>query len=97
MTNLEIVISEALANGIFTEEQIEAYISEGDIPLKTYKSWHYAGFIVRKGQKARLQTRLWQLRAKKKSDENEEENNKERFILVPAYLFTADQVARIAD
>jgi len=97
MTNLEIVISEALANGIFTEEQIEAYISEGDIPLKTYKSWHDAGFIVRKGQKARLQTRLWQLRAKKKSDENEEENNKERFILVPAYLFTADQVARIAD
>ena len=50
MTNLEIIISEAVKQGIFSEEQIEAYLIEGDLPLKTYKSWKEAGFIVRKGQ-----------------------------------------------
>ena len=96
MTNLEIVVSEAIAAKIFTEDQVEGYLSEGDLPLKTFKAWHDAGFIVRRGQKARLQTKLWQPR-KHKKDEKEDEDLKSRFVLVPAYLFTADQVAPIAE
>ena len=93
MTNLEIVINEALAKEIFTEEQVEGYISEGDIPLKTFKEWQKAGFMVKRGQKARLETRLWKLCPGKKEEENVESS--ERFILVPAYLFTKDQVFKI--
>lgn len=97
MTNLEIVVSEAIANNIFTEDQIQGYLSEGDLPLKTWKSWRDAGFVVRKGQKARCITKLWQLKPRKKSEAESDEEQKDRFILVPAYLFTADQVARISD
>lgn len=99
MTNLEIVIGEALTQGVFTEEQIQGYLSEGDLPLKTFKSWQDAGYIVRKGQKARLQTKLWQLKPKKKKDDagDPEDDKNERFILVPAYLFTMDQVTKIGD
>lgn len=95
MTNMEIVISEAIAKNIFTEDQIEGYISEGDIPLKTFAEWRKSGFIVRRGQKARLETKLWKMRPKKKDKEDDEQ--KDQFILVPAYLFTADQVAPIAE
>ena len=97
MTNLEIIISEAVKQGIFSEEQIEAYLIEGDLPLKTYKSWKEAGFIVRKGQKAKLRTKLWQLKVPDKKKENEEKEITESFILAPAYLFTADQVVPITE
>lgn len=99
MTNLEIVIGEAINHGVFTEEQIQGYLSEGDLPLKTFKSWQDAGYTVRKGQKARLQTKLWQLKAKKKKEaaESQEDEKNEKFILVPAYLFTLDQVAKIGE
>ena len=90
MTNLEIVVNEAILNGVFTEDQVQGYLSEGDLPLKTFKSWLDAGFIVRKGQKARVQTKT-----RKKSDKTDDEQDKDKFILVPAYLFTADQVAPI--
>ena len=99
MTNLEIVIGEAINQGVFTEEQIQGYLSEGDLPLKTFKSWQDAGYTVRKGQKARLQTKLWQLRNKKKkeTEDSKDEVKNDTFILVPAYLFTLDQVAKIGE
>lgn len=103
MTNFEIVMQEALANNIFTEEQLQGFIEEGDIPLKTWQSWRNAGFVVRKGQKARCITKLWQLKPVKKKDvasaeqSAEESASESKFILVTAHLFAADQVARIAD
>ena len=95
MTNFEIVVNEAILNGVFTEDQVQGQLSEGDLPLKTFKSWLDAGFIVRKGQKARVQTKLWKMKTRKKSDKTDDEQDKDKFILVPAYLFTADQVAPI--
>ena len=98
MTNIEIVISEALNNGIFTEEQIEGFLSEGgDIPLKTYRAWQDSGFTVRKGQKAKLETKLWKKKMPKKNIKKNEEEGKEKFILVPAYLFSLEQVVKIGN
>ena len=90
MTNLEIIIRDAIASNIFTVEQIEGFLSEGSLPLRTFKSWREAGFIVRKGQQARLKTRLWQPCVKKDNG-----NKDGSYVLVPAYLFTSDQVVPI--
>lgn len=50
MTNTEIIINEALANGLYTEEQIENILASGHmIPLHTFKAWKDAGYIVKKG------------------------------------------------
>lgn len=96
MTNLEIVIRDAVASNIFTETQIEGYLSEGDLPLKTYRSWRNAGFIVKKGEQARLKTRLWQQCKPKKNSKDKDDKN-ENFILVPTYLFTSDQVVPVRE
>ena len=99
MTNLDIIIQEALANNIFTEEQIEGYLTEGDLPLKTYLSWKNAGYQIKKGEKAVLSTKLWKVRPKKKREEDTDRNeeDQEQFILVPAHLFTLDQVVKIGE
>lgn len=94
MSNLEIIIKDAIASHIFTEDQIEGYLSEGSLPLRTFKSWRAAGYIVRKGEQAALKTRLWQPCNKKKADEDNDEKSGS-YVLVPAYLFTSEQVVPI--
>lgn len=98
MTNLEIVIKEIQDNKIFTEEQLQAFIQEGDIPLKTYMAWRQSGFSIRKGEKACLTTKLWQKKRKKKNEDEKEEKDKEdkmEYVLVTAHLFRGDQVVKI--
>lgn len=100
MTNLDIIIQEAINHNIFTEEQIEGYLSEGSLPLKTYLSWKNEGYQIKKGEKAVLSTKLWKLRPKKKTAEQEkqdEQEQEEQFILVPAHLFTREQVVKIGE
>ena len=47
MTNTEIIINEALANGLYTEEQIENILASGHmIPLHTFKAWKDADNFV---------------------------------------------------
>lgn len=95
MTNFEIIASEAVTNGIFSESQIEEYLKSGNIPLKTFAEWKNCGFIVKRGQKARLKTKLWMLRPEKSEEQADE--LKKNFILVPAYLFSDEQVTPIVD
>lgn len=92
MTNLEIVIRDAIAAQIFTKEQVDGYLSEGDLPLKTFREWLNTGFVIKRGEKARLKTRTWQPCKKKKDSDKSE-----KFILVPTYLFTADQVIPLSE
>ena len=48
MTNTEIIINEALANGLYTEEQIADILASGHmIPLHTFKAWKDNGYIDR--------------------------------------------------
>ncbi len=99
MTNFEIIASEAVTNGIFSESQIEEYLKSGNIPLKTFAEWKNCGFIVKRGQKARLKTKLWMLRPEKSEEQADEQADelKKNFILVPAYLFSDEQVTPIVD
>ncbi len=90
MNNIHIIATEAVTQGIFTEDQVQAYISEGDLPIHTFDMWSKAGFIVRKGQKARLITKLWKPAKVKNRETGREEDG---WVKVKAFLFTADQVA----
>ena len=95
MTNLEIVASEVITNNLLTEEQVEEMIVRfGALPYKTYQEWKYNGYQVKKGSKAIIKTKLWKKVKEKKEKEEDKETSK--FILVPASLFGADQVEKMA-
>lgn len=95
MTNLEIVANEVVTNNLLTEEQVEEMIIKfGALPYKTYQEWKYSGYQVKKGSKAIIKTKLWKKVKEKKEKEDDEQTSK--FILVPASLFGAEQVEKIA-
>lgn len=49
MTNSQIIISEAIANGIYTKEEVEAILESGHmIPVHTFATWKSAGYNVKK-------------------------------------------------
>ncbi len=82
MSNLEIIKSEStFKNFPFDGEN-----------LFTFQEWKARGYIVQKGQKAFLTTKLW----KKVTKVNKETGKTESyFVLVPAYLFTVQQVKKL--
>lgn len=95
MTNLEIVANEVITRDLLTEEQVEEMIVKfGALPYKTYQEWKYSGYQVKKGSKAIIKTKLWKKVKEKKEKEDDKDTTK--FILVPASLFGADQVEKIA-
>lgn len=95
MTNLEIVAQEVIVRNLLTEEQVEEMIVNfGQLPYKTYQEWKYSGYQVKKGSKAIIKTKLWKKVKEKKVKEDDQDSSK--FILVPASLFGADQVEKIA-
>lgn len=94
MNNTQIVVAESIAKGIYTEEQANAYLEKGDLPIHTYKAWRKAGFAVCKGQKARLVTKLWKQTKVKNKESGELE---ERYVKVKSFLFTEDQVAPVTE
>ena len=100
MTNTQIIINEAIANGLYTKEEVETILESGHmIPLHTFQTWKSAGYIVRKGEHAKITTRLWKYTSKNKSAEADGETVGDALnhsYLAKAFLFTADQVERIA-
>ncbi|ACA63329.1 hypothetical protein [Lactobacillus phage c5] len=61
MTNMEIVAHEAIVNKIYTKEQIESMATTmQDFGLHTYGEWRKMGYQVRKGEKAKIATHLWE-------------------------------------
>ena len=60
MTNNEIIYAAAVANGIYTEDEAAAILASGHmLPLHTFQEWKSRGYIVKKGEKARLSVDLW--------------------------------------
>ncbi len=93
MTNTEIIIAEAVKNGIYTEDKIENFLAKGVAPpIHTYAFWEQNGYRVKKGQHACITTRLWQLEPPKKTDDGDE--TEEHFYLTKAHLFSLEQVER---
>lgn len=97
MTNLQIVVIEAITNEVFTEDEcVEYLVTTGALPLYTVKRWNKSGFRVKKGEHAKIVTRLWKHNeAKKKTDENGNttlELPDREYGFITARLFTPDQV-----
>lgn len=105
MTNNETIYSEAIAAGIYTQEQADAILAAGrPLPIHTFPEWLRMGYGVKKGEKAAIKTRLWKYTTKptKAAREAAELAGKEpdadpHYYLAPAYLFTAAQVQPTQD
>ena len=103
MTNLEIVTTVAVANGLYTEEELVEFYDEMDMmPLQTYQEWKRSGYQVKKGEKAMIQTKLWKKNPKyqpstEETEETEDEEQKKQraFYLTKAFLFNFNQVEAI--
>lgn len=100
MTNTQIIINEAVANGLYTKEEVENILAGGHmIPLHTFQTWKNAGYSVKKREHAKIITRLWKFTNKAKkndeADENTDGTENNHYYLAKAFLFTADQVEKI--
>lgn len=98
MTNAQIVFNEALAQGIYTEEEAVEYLEKiGCLPLFTFQVWKQNGYHVKRGQHARLTTRIWKPRTKKSQpDETSNEicEGDNGYFLHKVSLFAPDQVEK---
>lgn len=100
MTNSQIIVTEALSSGLFTEEEVQKYAEKGmEIPLHSFAKWKALGFRVKKGEHARIVTRLWKFKDKsKESDESDTANmdvdgeGNDSYYKAKTYLFTLEQV-----
>lgn len=99
MTNEQIIANSAVAAGIFTQEEAEAYFSHGmRLPIHTFAEWKNHGYMAKKGEHAALTVSIWKPKTSKKKDEKNVEADKEEnsgFFLTTAYLFTKQQVEAI--
>lgn len=99
MTNEQIIANSAVAAGIFTQEEAEAYFSHGmRLQIHTFAEWKNHGYMVKKGEHAALTVSIWKPKTSKKKDEKNVEADKEEnsgFFLTTAYLFTKQQVEAI--
>lgn len=100
MTNMQIITNAAIEAGIFTAEQVEAIYSTGRrLPLHTFAEWKKLGYIVKKGEKARLAVDIWMKSNKKQTaetaDSNEIEIDTSRFYKKLSHFFTFDQVQKL--
>lgn len=104
MTNIEIIVAEAIANNVYTEEEIMNILDSGrDLGLHTYQEWKRLGYQVQKGSKALFQARIWKPRKGMSlenfqlmsEEEQSEESKKGRFFLVKASFFGVSQVEKV--
>lgn len=98
MTNEQIIANSAVAAGIFTQEEAEAYFSHGmRLPIHTFAEWKNHGYMVKKGGHAALTVSIWKPKTRKKKDEKTVDAKEENsgFFLTTAYLFTKQQVEAI--
>lgn len=98
MTNARIIFNEAITNEIYTEEQAIALIEKyGALPIHTFKKWNSLGYKVKKGEHARVTTKLWKPITKKvKAEDGEDEKKETKMYLCKSYLFTLEQVELMA-
>ena len=97
MSNFEIIANSAIAEGIYTKEQVEAIIGQGfRLPLHTFAEWKRMGYAVKKGEKARMTCRIWKFTDKEvEQTEDVEEQTDSHYYLTKAFFFTREQVEEI--
>lgn len=97
MTNYDIIRSEAINNGIYTEDEIVEMESNFQaVPLHTFAFWKQLGYSVKKGEKACVTTYLWRFKARSKKEDVDETVDPEfdpaHYYKAKAYLFHKGQV-----
>lgn len=96
MTNIEIIVNEAIQNKLYTKEEVLERIEKcGELPLHTFQAWKSKGYVVKKGEKATIVTKLWKYKTFTVKNKQGEEEERTKCYLYPAYLFTEAQVERI--
>ncbi len=96
MTNQQIIAKEAITNNIYAEEQTLEFIKKyGEIPLHTFQGWKQRGYLVKKGEKAKVITHLWKFKKQTIISNNDEEIESTNCYLCKAYLFTREQVQKL--
>lgn len=101
MTNFELITGAAIANNIYTEAEIVDIIkTTGDLPLHTFAEWKRMGFMVKKGEHAKMEAFIWKHKQQKETvpqnDGDEVEIDTSRFYKVKAFFFTREQVQALA-
>lgn len=111
MTNNEIIYREAIAAGIYTQEEADQIIAQsGRLPLHTFQEWKRMGYSVKKGEHAALACNLWKFTnkpgkaAKALRDAaadlaqatGQDEQNDPHYYMARAYLFAWSQVKPLA-
>lgn len=99
MTNIQIIANDAIANNLYTEEQVEELFSTmGCLPLFTFAEWKKKGYFVKKGQKAKMVSYIWKMKSEKTTAQdkngNDVEVNETNFYKVKAFLFDETQVEK---
>ena len=100
MTNMQIITEAAILNGLYTEDEALALLTEnGELPLHTFAEWKRMGYTVRKGEKARMSCSIWRYNKKSETvqqkDGEEKEVDKSHFYKQLAHFFTAEQVEKL--
>ena len=93
MTNFQLIANAAIADGLYTREEIIAHLEErGELPLHTFAEWKNRGFTVRKGEHAKLTCQIWKPRTKKEAAPEDDGEKQSGFYLAKAFFFTEEQV-----
>lgn len=100
MTNFQIIANTAIAEGLYTQEQVEAIFQSGhELPLHTYNEWKRAGYQVKKGEHAALSCDIWMPKTKTKKADYKQGGNKDEqrsnFYKKRAHFFLYTQVEPI--
>ena len=104
MTNEQIIANTAVAAGIYTEEEIEAFYEAGkEVPFHTLKGWAARGNYRVKAGEHGVEALLWKKKDRNSSEDMEEvsredtEGRDNDFYLVKSYLFSVDQVEKVKE
>lgn len=95
MTNFDIITNAAIQEGLYTKDEAIAILESGnELPLHTFNEWKNRGYMVRKGEHAKLTCQIWKPR-KKKEVKPDEEEERSGFYMTKAFFFTEEQVEAI--
>ncbi len=92
MTNNEKIIMEAIKNGVYSSSEVKKFLSAGEaLPIHTSYEWRQLGYHIKKGEHARITTKLWKM-VPEADGKNGDEEKGPQFYLADTFLFTKEQV-----